>query len=167
MGRSGSQGWAQSRPRVDRYENRSRVRLLHLGLVKVVLLSREKRFSNMLALVPEGELPRSRLVGPKLSYMDERIAAIDLVISKLVRCPSLSSVQSAHWCYLRKGNSRRWLLSLTVWKPFSPMRTRQKDGSGSARSQCGLVGPWKSLVRSLHRRRPCSFNTSFASHLSI
>jgi len=45
--------------------------------------------SNMLALVPEGEQPRSRIVGPKLSYMDERIAAIDLVISKLVRGPFL------------------------------------------------------------------------------
>jgi len=43
--------------------------------------------SNMLALVPDGEQPRSRIVGPKLSYMDERIAAIDLVISKLVRSP--------------------------------------------------------------------------------
>ena len=43
----------------------------------------------MLALVPEGEQPRSRIVSPKLSYMDERIAAIDLVISKLVRGYSL------------------------------------------------------------------------------
>jgi hypothetical protein len=42
--------------------------------------------SNMLALVPDGEQPRSRIVGPKLSYMDERIATTDLVISKLVRC---------------------------------------------------------------------------------
>ena len=41
----------------------------------------------MLALVPDGEQPRSRIVGPKLSYMDERIAAIDLVITKLVRGP--------------------------------------------------------------------------------
>ena len=41
--------------------------------------------SNMLALVPDGEQPCSRIVGPKLSYMDERIATIDLVISKLVR----------------------------------------------------------------------------------
>ena len=45
--------------------------------------------SNMLALVPEGEQPRSRIVGPKLSFMDERVAAIDLVISKLVRGSSL------------------------------------------------------------------------------
>ncbi len=44
--------------------------------------------SNLLALVPDGEQPRSRIVGPKLSYMDERIVAIDLVISKLVRCAS-------------------------------------------------------------------------------
>ena len=42
--------------------------------------------SNMLALVPDGKQPRSRIVGPKLSYMDERIATIDLVVSKLVRC---------------------------------------------------------------------------------
>lgn len=42
--------------------------------------------SNMLSLVPDGEQPRSRIVGLKLSYMDERIAAIDLVVSKLVRC---------------------------------------------------------------------------------
>ena len=51
--------------------------------------------SNMLALVPDGglhdrlangEQPRSRIVGPKLLYMDERIAVIDLVVSKLVRC---------------------------------------------------------------------------------
>jgi hypothetical protein len=40
----------------------------------------------MLTLVPDGEQPRSFLVGPKLSYMDERIVAIDLVIKKLVRC---------------------------------------------------------------------------------
>ena len=40
----------------------------------------------MLALVPDGEQPRSRIVGPKLEYMDERIAAIDVVVSKLVRC---------------------------------------------------------------------------------
>lgn len=44
-------------------------------------------YSNMLKLVPDGEQPRSLLVGPKLLYMDERIATIDLVISKLVRCP--------------------------------------------------------------------------------
>jgi hypothetical protein len=44
----------------------------------------------MLALVPDGEQPRTRLVGPKLSYMDERIAAIDLVISKLVLFCSFS-----------------------------------------------------------------------------
>jgi hypothetical protein len=47
--------------------------------------------SNMLKLVPDGEQPRSRIVGPKLSYMDERIAVVDLVVSKLVRlcfpCP--------------------------------------------------------------------------------
>ena len=42
-------------------------------------------YSNMLALVPDGEQPRTRIVGPKLSYMDERIAAIDLVVSRLVR----------------------------------------------------------------------------------
>ena len=41
----------------------------------------------MLTLVPDGEQPRSLLVGPKLSYMDERIATIDLVITKLVRSP--------------------------------------------------------------------------------
>ncbi len=41
--------------------------------------------SNMLALVPDGEEPRSRIVGPKLSYMDERITSTDLVISRLVR----------------------------------------------------------------------------------
>jgi hypothetical protein len=48
----------------------------------------------MLALVPDGELPRSRIVGPKLSYMDERIAAIDLVITKLVRGPYSTPDQS-------------------------------------------------------------------------
>jgi hypothetical protein len=42
--------------------------------------------SNMLALVPDGEQPRSRFVGHRLSYMDESIATIDLVVSKLVRC---------------------------------------------------------------------------------
>ena len=40
----------------------------------------------MLALVPEGEQPRSRIVGPKLSYMEECIVVIDQVVSKLVRC---------------------------------------------------------------------------------
>ncbi len=50
--------------------------------------------SNLLALVPDGEQPRSRIVGPKLSYMDERIAAIDLVISKLVRSPYSLSLPS-------------------------------------------------------------------------
>lgn len=48
----------------------------------------------MLKLVPDGEQPRSRIVGPKLSYMDERIVAIDLVVSKLVR--SAFSVLSPH-----------------------------------------------------------------------
>jgi hypothetical protein len=48
----------------------------------------------MLTLVPDGEQPRSLLVGPKLSYMDERIVAIDLVTTKLVRCPlSLSTLR--------------------------------------------------------------------------
>jgi hypothetical protein len=61
------------------------VRPLHRVLVEG--LSQKKRFSNMLALVPDGDQPHSRLVGPKLSFMDERIAAIDLVISKLVRSP--------------------------------------------------------------------------------
>jgi hypothetical protein len=56
----------------------------------------ETVFSNMLALVPDGEQPRTRLVGPKLSYMDERIAAIDLVISKLVRFCSFSSLFNRH-----------------------------------------------------------------------
>jgi hypothetical protein len=51
--------------------------------------------SNMLALVPDGEQPRSRIVGPKLSYMDESIATIDLVISKLVR-RAFSALGSVH-----------------------------------------------------------------------
>jgi hypothetical protein len=51
-----------------------------------VRLTDELLCSNMLALVPDGEEPRSRIVAPKLSYMDERIAAIDLVVAKLVRC---------------------------------------------------------------------------------
>lgn len=37
------------------------------------------------------------------------------------------------------------------------MRTRPKDGTGSPRSQCGQVGPWKSLVRSSTWRHPCPF----------
>lgn len=50
------------------------------------LIASSLKNSNMLTLVPDGEQPRSLLVGPKLSYMDERIVAIDLVIKKLVRC---------------------------------------------------------------------------------
>jgi hypothetical protein len=66
-------------------------------------------FSNMLALVPDGEQPRSRLVSSKLSYMDERIAAIDLVISKLVRLSfsPLTSLVLLTPHHLRKSNSRR------------------------------------------------------------
>ena len=48
----------------------------------------------MLSLVPDGEQPRSLLVGPKLAYMDDRIAAIDLVITKLVSCPLSHSTTS-------------------------------------------------------------------------
>jgi hypothetical protein len=82
MGRSCVQGWSQSCPRADRCEDRSRVRMPHSSFnARGGSLS----CSNMLALVPDGE-PRSRIVGPKLLYMDERIVTIDLVISKLVRC---------------------------------------------------------------------------------
>jgi hypothetical protein len=67
--------------------------------------------SNMVALVPDGEQPRSRIVGPKLSYMDERIAAIDLVVSKLVRCAfsvlSGQSVLSASDANCRRKSSFR------------------------------------------------------------
>lgn len=59
--------------------------------VAVILKKPMDCCSNMLSLVREGEQPRSRIVGPKLEYMDERIAAIDLVISKLVRCRFLRS----------------------------------------------------------------------------
>jgi len=62
----------------------------------------------MLALVPDGEQPRSRIVGPKLSYMDERIAVIDLVITKLVR-GSYSTPRSVRLSAIhrRESNSKR------------------------------------------------------------
>ena len=63
--------------------------------------------SNMLALVPDGEQPRSRIVGPKLSYMDERIATIDLVISKLVRCAFSAVLLVSDAICRRKSNFRR------------------------------------------------------------
>ena len=71
------------------------------------------RDSNMLKLVPDGEQPRSRIVGPKLSYMDERIVAIDLVVSKLVRSAfsvliftPLNRQRSDAYCF-RKGSFKR------------------------------------------------------------
>jgi len=39
--------------------------------------------SNELSLFPD-QLPRSRLVGPKLAIMERRIAELDLVVTKLV-----------------------------------------------------------------------------------
>jgi len=45
--------------------------------------------SNALAITP-GKQPRTRLVGPKLTLMEKRIAELDTVISKLVRI--LSSI---------------------------------------------------------------------------
>jgi hypothetical protein len=90
--------------------------------------------SNMLALAPDGEQPRSRIVGPKLSYMDERIAAIDLVITKLVRGPystlipvrlSASPVEKA---IPKDEFYRRWFGS-------SPCRCAQGEGMA-----LGLLG---------------------------
>ena len=66
-----------------------------LQVQRKLWLTHESRCSNMLALVPDGEQPRSRIVGPKLSYMDESIATIDLVISKLVR-RAFSALGSVH-----------------------------------------------------------------------
>jgi hypothetical protein len=64
------------------------------SVISSILLFLKTKNSNMLSLVPDGEQPRSLLVGPKLSYMDDRIAAIDLVITKLVRCPLSHSTTS-------------------------------------------------------------------------
>jgi len=94
MGQSRAQGRPQGHPRADRCPDRPRVRRLSFSsslAVAVILKKPMDCCSNMLSLVPEGEQPRSRIVGPKLEYMDERIAAIDLVISKLVRCRFLRS----------------------------------------------------------------------------
>ncbi|KAI0256479.1 hypothetical protein BJV78DRAFT_281827 [Lactifluus subvellereus] len=90
------------------------------------LIDARTDLDNMLALVPEGEQPRSRLVGPKLSYMDDRIAAVDLVISKL------------------KRQFQKMTTIVDGMEALLATRTRRKDGSGSARSQCGLLGRWKS-----------------------
>ncbi|KAH9981512.1 hypothetical protein BGW80DRAFT_1270588, partial [Lactifluus volemus] len=79
----------------------------------------ETVFSNMLALVPDGEQPRTRLVGPKLSYMDERIAAIDLVISKLrkqfQKMNSIVDGLEALLADAHKTKGWHWVCSEPMW----------------------------------------------------
>jgi hypothetical protein len=39
--------------------------------------------SNSLATLPEGTHPRTRIVGPKIAHMEERLVDLDTVIVKL------------------------------------------------------------------------------------
>jgi len=79
--------------------------------------------SNMLALVPNGEQPRSRIVGPKLSYMDERIAAIELVISKLrkqfQKMNSTVDAMEALLADAHKAKGWHWVCSEPMWTTWT------------------------------------------------
>ncbi|KAI0035757.1 hypothetical protein K488DRAFT_42740 [Vararia minispora EC-137] len=56
----------------------------HDGLKAVQkLVDARTDLDNQLAQVPGGGLPRTRIVGPKLAYMDERIHEIDAIVAKL------------------------------------------------------------------------------------
>ncbi|KAJ7204032.1 hypothetical protein C8J57DRAFT_1735142 [Mycena rebaudengoi] len=46
---------------------------------------------NALALVPDGEQPRTRVVGPKLALMEKRIAELDRVTAKLYKPHELAT----------------------------------------------------------------------------
>lgn len=74
---------------------------------------------NMLTLVPDGEQPRSFLVGPKLSYMDERIVAIDLVIKKLRKqFQKMSSIVDDMEALLTDAHRTKgwlWVCSEPMW----------------------------------------------------
>ncbi|KAK7023917.1 hypothetical protein R3P38DRAFT_1079250 [Favolaschia claudopus] len=47
------------------------------------LVDTRTELDNVLALIPDGQLPRTRLVGPKIALMEKRIAELDAVIGKL------------------------------------------------------------------------------------
>jgi hypothetical protein len=64
-----------------------------------LLFNSPRACSNALALVPDGEQPRTRVVGPKLALMEKRIAELDRVTAKLVRSSSeipIASFQEAY-----------------------------------------------------------------------
>ncbi|KAJ7261371.1 hypothetical protein B0H12DRAFT_351251 [Mycena haematopus] len=87
-----------ARPIESTYHRKTRAALLELRALTetwddLVLLDSLKAarglvdartdLDNALALVPDGEQPRTRLVGPKLALMDKRIAELDAVTAKL------------------------------------------------------------------------------------
>jgi len=83
------------------------------------LIDARTDLDNLLALVPDGEQPRSRLVGPKLSHMDERIAAIDLVVSKLKRqfqkMTCIVDGMEALLADAHKAKGWQWVCSEPMW----------------------------------------------------
>ncbi|KAI9458040.1 hypothetical protein F5148DRAFT_337681 [Russula earlei] len=83
------------------------------------LIDARTDLGNMLALVPDGEQPRSRIVGPKLSYMDERIAAIELVVSKLgkqfQKMNTIVEGMEALLADAHKAKGWEWVCSEPMW----------------------------------------------------
>ncbi|KAN0124064.1 hypothetical protein V8E52_002554 [Russula decolorans] len=83
------------------------------------LIDTRTDLDNMLSLVPDGEQPHSRIVGPKLSYMDERITAIDLVVSKLKKqfqkMNSIIDGMEALLADAHKAKGWHWVYSEPTW----------------------------------------------------
>ncbi|KAI0313626.1 hypothetical protein OF83DRAFT_1140487 [Amylostereum chailletii] len=78
---------------------------------------------NQLSLVPDGALPRTRVVGPKLSYMEDRIADMDLVVSKLrkqfAKMVALVDGLEAVVAEAHKTKGWAWVHSEPLWTSWS------------------------------------------------
>ncbi|KAI0273809.1 hypothetical protein BC834DRAFT_966278 [Gloeopeniophorella convolvens] len=74
---------------------------------------------NMLALVPPGAQPRTRLVGPKLAYMDARIAALDAVLAKLrkqlAKMGTVVDALDALLADAHRAKGWRWVCTEPLW----------------------------------------------------
>ncbi|KAI0047959.1 hypothetical protein FA95DRAFT_1558488 [Auriscalpium vulgare] len=59
--------------------------LVHMDGLKAAkaLVDSRTELHNQLALLTDSTQPRTRMVGPKLEYMEERIVDLDIVVSKL------------------------------------------------------------------------------------
>ncbi|THH11976.1 hypothetical protein EW146_g7856 [Bondarzewia mesenterica] len=87
------------------------------------LIDARTELDNTLSALPDGKQPHSRIVGPKLSFMEDRIAEMDLVILKLrkqfQKMNSLVDGLEAVLTEAHKTKGWNWVQDEPLWTTWS------------------------------------------------